>query len=164
MSTQEIQKTTANKDEDENSNESEVKVLLQSLLDDSAQLHNMYKSWNNTLRRLAKEMDREQKKLVKTKPKRHVKQKPQEVTKEMQKFMKQHSGELGEGIQHGTSYTRQVMMKAVSRYIKEKNLQNPENKKQWKSDNALKPLFTLEKDWYTFMQINGLLSRVVVNK
>ena len=61
MSTQEIQKTTGNKDEDENSNESEVKVLLQSLLDDSAQLHNMYKSWNNTLRRLAKEMDREQK-------------------------------------------------------------------------------------------------------
>jgi len=161
MNTQDIHKIKS--EDDEHSDESEVKVLLQSLLDDSAQLHTMYKTWNLTLRRLAKEMEREQKKLVKTKPKRHVKQRPQLVTDDMQKFMKQHGGELGEGIEHGTSYTRQIMMKAVSRYIKDKNLQNPENKKQWKSDKFLKPLFTLEKDWYTFMQINGLLSRVVVN-
>ena len=161
MNTQDIHKIKS--EDDEHSDESEVKVLLQSLLDDSAQLHTMYKTWNLTLRRLAKEMEREQKKLVKTKPKRHVKQRPQLVTDDMQKFMKQHGGELGEGIEHGTSYTRQIMMKAVSRYIKDKNLQNPENKKQWKSDKFLEPLFTLEKDWYTFMQINGLLSRVVVN-
>jgi len=159
MSTTENQKATS---VEVSSNDSEVKVLLQSLLDDSAQLQTMYKSWNTTLKKLAKEMEKEQKKLAKAKPKRHVKQKPQEVTKEMQKFMKQHGGDLPEGVTHGSAYTRQVMMKSVSHYIKEKNLQNPENKKQWKKDTVLTPLFKLEKDWYTFMQINGLLSRVVV--
>jgi len=162
MTTPEIQKSTAT--EEDNTNESEVRVLLQSLLDDSNHLQTMYKTWNGTLRKLAKEMDREQRKLVKTKPKRQVKQKPQEVTPAMQKFMKQYHKEEGEEIKHGTAYTRQVMMKAVSRYIKEKNLQNPENKKQWKADPVLKPLFSLEQEWFTFMQINGLLSRVVVNK
>ena len=46
----------------------------------------------------------------------------------MQAFMKQHAT-LAEGETHGDSYTRQVMMKAVSAYIKKANIQNPENQK-----------------------------------
>ena len=158
MSTQEQQSTT---NADKVSTDSEVKVLLQTLLDDSAQLQGMYKTWNTTLKKLSREMEREQKKLAKQKPKRKVQQKPQLVTPEMQQFMKTHGGEVEGG--HGDSYTRQVMMKAVSGYIKSANLQNGENKKQWAGgDKVLKPLFTLDKEWYTFMQINGLLSRVVV--
>jgi len=143
---------------DATSNGSDVKDLLQTLLDDSANLQTLYKTWNVTLKKLAKEMDREQKKLHKAKPKRKVVQKPQEVTPDMQAFMKKHAADF----EVSTSYTRQVMMKAVSNYIKTANLQNVENKKQWARDKTLTSLFKLEKDWYTFMQINGILSRVVL--
>ena len=66
-------------------------------------------------------------------------------------------------------YTRQVMMKAVSAYIKGSLIQNQENKKQWGENQAgakkvLTPIFGLKEDWYTFMQINGLLSRVVIKE
>ena len=59
-------------------------------------------------------------------------------------------------------YTRQVMMKAVSQYIKDKKLQLEDNRKSWKADKTLVKLFSLDaKKQYTFMNINGLLSRVV---
>ena len=59
-------------------------------------------------------------------------------------------------------YTRQSMMKAVSAYIKSKELQIAENRKSWKADKELVKLFGLDaKETYTFMNINGLLSRVV---
>ena len=82
----------------------------------------------------------------------------------MQKFMKKYPPTLDEGVvlEHNGTYTRQVMMKAVSGYIKTANIQNPENKKQWSKDKVLTPIFDLTDPWYTFMQINGLLSRVVI--
>ena len=53
-------------------------------------------------------------------------------------------------------------MKAVSAYIKSKELQIAENRKSWKADKELVKLFGLDaKETYTFMNINGLLSRVV---
>jgi len=139
---------------------SEVKLLLQSLLDDSAKLQSMYKSWNTTLKSLEKEMDREQKKIVKSRPKRQVNQKPQNVSSAMCSFMKKHAKD----VEASDCFTRQVMMRAVSAYIKEHKLQNAENKKQWGGDKTLKSLFKLDKPFYTFMEINGLISRVVVKK
>ena len=133
-----------------------IKALLSELLTESANLQSQYKTWHANVKKLAKEMEKEQKKLPKAKPRRVVRQKPQEVNKSMQKFM--HTT----GAEKGTSYTRQVMMKQVSAYIKEHTLQNEANKKQWKADKTLKKLFDLNDEWYTFMQINGLLSRVVV--
>ena len=139
---------------------SEVKLLLQSLLDDSAKLQSMYKTWNSTLKNLEKEMEREQKKIVKCRPKRQVNQKPQLVSNSMRNFMKKHAT----NVEASDSYTRQVMMRAVSAYIKEHKLQNSENKKQWAGDKTLKSLFKLDKPFYTFMEINGLISRVVSTK
>ena len=136
--------------------QSEVETLFQSILEDSQSLQASYKSWCQTVKKLQKEMDKEAKKLAKQKPKRKVKQKPQKVTKEMRAFMVKNGGEDSE------AYTRQVMMKSVSVYIKEKKLQNEANKKQWAKDTTLTKLFGLKDDWYTFMQINGLLSRIVV--
>ena len=53
-------------------------------------------------------------------------------------------------------------MKAVSAYIKDKELQIAENRKSWKPDKTLVKLFGLDvKETYTFMNINGLLSRIV---
>ena len=134
----------------------EVQTLFESILADSQSLQQNYKQWCQTVKKLQKEMEKEQKKLAKKKPKRQVKQNPQKVTKSMRTFMTKNHNEDSE------SYTRQVMMKAVSAYIKKHSLQNPENKKQWKKDSTLTKLFGLKKEWYTFMEINGLLSRVVV--
>ena len=58
-------------------------------------------------------------------------------------------------------WTRQVMMRAISAYIKTKDLQLAEDKKKWVDFDSTK-LFSLEKgSLYTFMNINGLISRVV---
>ena len=72
--------------------------------------------------------------------------------------------EEGEELEHIWEVYRQVMMKAVSNYIKTANIQNPDNKKQWAKDKVLTPIFNLKDDRYTFMQINGLLSRVVIKE
>ena len=79
----------------------------------------------------------------------------------MHKFLSKQSCETG----GDGCYTRQVMMKAVSAYIKLKGLQLEENRKSWKADKELVKLFGLDaKETYTFMNINGLLSRVVEKK
>jgi chromatin remodeling complex protein RSC6 len=138
---------------------SDIQVLLDEVVSESSNLQSQYKLWHTNVKKLVKEMKREQKKLSKMKPKRIVKQKPQEVSKSMQKFMyKQCNADKSD------SYTRQHMMKEVSSYIKKQDLQNSANRKQWKPDSCLKKLFDLNNDYYTFMQINGLISRVVIKK
>lgn len=146
--------------------ETSVKSILNQLIEESAKLQSTHKVWHNTLKQLTKEMDKEQKRVIRSRPKRKVVQKPQQVTDKMQKFMKKYSPTLDEGVvlEHNGTYTRQVMMKAVSGYIKSSNIQNPENKKQWAKDKVLTPIFGLTDPWYTFMQINGLLSRVVIKE
>ena len=159
MSNIEQQKTASTSSEVQQPKSSEIKHLLASLLEESSNLQSQYKVWHANVKKLAKEMEKEQKKLAKAKPRRIVRQKPQLVTKPMQTFMAKVGSEKSE------SYTRQVMMKQVSAYIKVQTLQNQANKKQWKADKKLQKLFDLKtgpNDWYTFMQINGLISRVVV--
>ncbi len=142
---------------DSTSTQTEVQQLYDLISSELSASAAAYKTLGVTFKKLKKEMEKEQKKLAKQRPKRVVKQKPQQVTKAMRTFMTKQAGGAD-----SDAYTRQVMMKAVSAYIKAKNLQNPENKKQWKKDATLTKLFGLQKDWYTFMQINGLLTRVVV--
>ena len=146
--------------------ESSVKSILNQLIDESAKMQANHKLWHNSLKQLSKEMDKEVRKVIRSRPKRKVVQKPQKVTEKMQKFMKKYPPVLedGLGLEHNGMYTRQIMMKAVSGYIKSANIQNPENKKQWSKDKVLTPIFGLKEDWYTFMQINGLLSRVVIKE
>ena len=141
--------------------QSSVDSIFESLLTDASNLQSLYKSWVGNIKKLAKEMEREKKRIAKLKPKRQVRQNPQKVSEAMQQFMTKHTPAELE-ITHGDSYTRQVMMKTVSSYIKKSDIQNQENKKQWSgNDKTLKSIFSLEKEWYTFMQINGLLSRVI---
>jgi len=148
-----------------------VKSIIESLRKQSLQFQADIKLWNKNLLVLSKEMERETKKASKSRVKRKVNQKPQKVTDKMQKFMKKHPPTLDDGVEleHNGMYTRQVMMKAVSGYIKSADIQNPENKKQWGeahngAKKVLTPIFGLKEDWYTFMQINGLLSRVVIKE
>lgn len=132
---------------------------LVSLVDSQAK---SFRDMHRQLKKLEKEVVREHKRLSKIqKPKRKVVQKPATVNATMTKFLK---GRTVEAHQEG-GYTRQVMMRAVSAYIKDKGLQLEENKKQWKPDGTLQKLFTLDKTTlYTFMNINGLISRVVIKK
>lgn len=134
-----------------------VASLLQGLVEMSALQAQHTKEIHRSIKRLVTEHEKEQRKQQKTKPKRTVKQKPVTVTADMQKFLQAHGGPAEEG-----GHTRQSMMKVVSSYIKAQKLQLAENKKQWKSDATLTKLFKLEKgQTYSFMNINGLLSRVV---
>tara|TARA_B100000401_G_C52811750_1_gene724243 strand:+ start:1684 stop:2157 length:474 start_codon:yes stop_codon:yes gene_type:complete len=149
VQTQESESTTT---------ESTVQQMLTALVDMAAQQAQQTREMHRNLKKLATEVDKEQKRLAKSsKPRRTVKQKPVGVTKEMEKFLTSHGVEKNEA-----GYTRQVMMKAVSAYIKDKQLQLQDNRKSWKADKTLAKLFDLDpKSHYTFMNINGLLSRVV---
>lgn len=140
---------------------SSVESLMQTLILDAGELQNMYKQWFSTVKKLSVEMKKEKKKMSKKKTKRKVNQKPQKVSNAMRKFMKKYCENTE--VDHSLgAYTRQSMMKTVSSYIKSKNIQNQENKKQWSGkEKKLKSLFGLKQEWYTFMQINGLLSRVI---
>ena len=146
------------KESESTTTESTVQQMLIALVDMAAQQSQQTREMHRNLKKLATEVDKEQKRLAKSsKPRRTVKQKPVLVTKEMDKFL------TGNGVENNESgYTRQVMMKAVSAYIKDKQLQLQDNRKSWKADKTLAKLFDLDpKSHYTFMNINGLLSRVV---
>lgn len=146
------------KESESTTTESTVQQMLTALVDMAAQQAQQTREMHRNLKKLATEVDKEQKRLAKSsKPRRTVKQKPVGVTKEMEKFL------TGHGVEKNDSgYTRQVMMKAVSAYIKDKQLQLQDNRKSWKADKTLAKLFDLDpKSHYTFMNINGLLSRVV---
>lgn len=140
------------------SNSSSVQSLLASLVEMAGNQAQATREMHRNLRKLVTEVEREHKKLQKTsRPKRTVKQKPVSVTAAMGKWLSAQAVESQEG-----GYTRQSMMKAVSAYIKKADLQVAENRKAWKPDNTLIKLFNLDKkQTYTFMNINGLLSRVV---
>ena len=138
--------------------ESTVKQMLEALLEISAQQAQQTREMHRNLKKLSTEVDREQRRLQRSsKPRRTVLQRPVKVNAAMKKFL-----EKQEVVAEDGGYTRQSMMKAVSAYIKSKELQIAENRKSWKADKELVKLFGLEaKETYTFMNINGLLSRVV---
>ena len=152
---QSVESTTTS--EVQTSTVSSTLASLVSLVDTQAK---SFRDMHRQLKKLEKEVIREQKRLSKVqKPKRKVVQKPVAVNSAMTKFL---NGRKVDAHTDG-GYTRQVMMRAVSAYIKDKGLQLEENKKQWKPDSTLVKLFSLDKKTlYTFMNINGLISRVVV--
>lgn len=115
---------------------------------------------HRSLKRLEKEVVREHKRLSKVqRPKRKVVQKPVTVSSKMRKFLTK----LKEPEHADGGWTRQVMMRVVAHYVKAKDLQIAENRKNWKPDSTLKKLFDLENGkLYSFMNINGLISRVVI--
>jgi hypothetical protein len=113
------------------------------------------------LKLLKKEVEKEQKKLVKNnKVKRTIKQNPQQVTVPMHEFVVKN---FPDDQNADMMYTRQNLMRLLSNYIKEQKIQNEDNKKQWSGkEKSLRKIFNLKDDWYTFMQINGLLSYVII--
>jgi chromatin remodeling complex protein RSC6 len=136
--------------------------LLLELTDIAGVLSQQSRELQRTLKNLSSELQKEQKRSTRNiradRPKRTVVQKPVQVNQAMNTFLTSQNVTAVDG-----GYTRQVMMKAISGYIHNQKLQLEENKKEWKPDATLVKLFNLDKTKvYTFMNINGLLSRVVL--
>ena len=158
MSTQETQMNTSEQSTSQ-SGATTLSATLAALGEQVDLQMRSFRDMSKALKRLEKEVAREHKRLSKTpKVKRTVKQTPTAVNAAMSKFLTTQGVEGVDG-----KWTRQSMMKGISTYIKEKDLQLAEDKKKWKPDATLTKLFSLEKgSLYTFMNINGLISRVVV--
>tara|TARA_B110000238_G_C16123803_1_gene438306 strand:- start:312 stop:740 length:429 start_codon:yes stop_codon:yes gene_type:complete len=62
-------------------------------------------------------------------------------------------------VEHGTPLTKAEVMQGISKYIKEKNLQLSENKRQFKPDKKLFKYFGMDtKQPLTFVEIGGHIS------
>jgi len=132
---------------------------LDALVERNARLAAELREINRGLLALRKTFEREQRRATKTKTKRKVEQKPVAVTKPMREFLVKNSGAAATA----EGFTRREMMKALSDYVKNNKLQSAENKKQWTPDATLSKLLDLDrKQAYSFMNLNGLISRVVV--
>jgi chromatin remodeling complex protein RSC6 len=157
MSTETAQSSTSNE------TGMSLNTLMLELTEVANTLFQQSRDLQRNLKRLAAELEKEQKRSQrshKSGVKRTIVHKPVKVNAAMSSFLS------GQGVQATDGgYTRQTMMKAISSYIKSKKLQLEENKKEWKADATLVKLFGLEKNQvHTFMRINGLLSRVVVQQ
>ncbi len=139
--------------------ESSVKALIESLVNTVSTQAQQMRELQKTLKKLSVEIEKESKKVHRVKPKRTVNQKPVQVSPAMATFLQ---GQKVDAAENG-GYTRRAMMKSVSAYIKQHKLQSETNKKEWHPDASLAKLFSLDKkQLYSFMNINGLLSKVVV--
>ena len=99
--------------------ESTVKQMLEALLEISAQQAQQTREMHRNLKKLSQEVEREQRRLQRTsKPRRTVRQRPVSVNAAMKKFLDKQGVTAEDG-----GFTRQSMMKAVSAYIKTKELQ-----------------------------------------
>ncbi len=139
-----------------------VNVTLENLVRLSTSMATSFREMTRTLTQLSKQIEREQRRNNRSRSheKRVVKQKSVTVSKAMSEFMSKNapSVQSEEG-----RFTRRDMMSAVSTYIKTHKLQVETNKRQWTPDATLSKLLNLKKtDVKTFMDVNGLISSVVV--
>lgn len=134
-------------------------TLYEQVLNNHKAINELVKEQSKLLKALEAEMKKSAKKVKGEK--KQMKQNPQKVNDEMQKFITKN---FKEESNKDSMYTRHQMQRFVSTFIKNQNIQNPENKKQWNGkDKTLKKLFGLTDDWYAFIQVNGLISKVIVN-
>lgn len=77
-------------------------------------------------------------------------QPPLSLSKDLETFL---------SVQHGTKLTKAEVMKSISSYIKEKNLQVSENKRQFVPNKQLAKIFNIKKPTpLTFVEINKHVS------
>ena len=158
MSSTTITTTTTNT----NSVETETPVTQPSLFEQIMNNHKVMTDLVKEQGKLIKSLESEMKKSTKKVKgeKKQMKQNPQKVNEEMQKFITKN---FKDDSNKESMYTRHQMQRFISTYIKSQNIQNPENKKEWSGkDKTLKKLFGLTENWYAFIQVNGLISKVIV--
>jgi len=135
-----------------------VQEAFQALLTAHSEVLQGQKDLHRSLTTLSRQVNREYSRLSRQRTKRVVVQTPVAVSKQMVKFM----NTLGV---EGKTFTRRVMMKAVSGYVKANDLQLADNRKCWTADAKLARVFkkhpVVKGDTYSFLNINGFLSSVV---
>jgi hypothetical protein len=121
-----------------------------------------FRKLQQQVKTLTAEVEREQRKHAKqrqttARAKRTVVQKPVQVSAEMRAFMSAQKVDAVDG-----GFTRQVMMRTISGYIKTHKLELEADRKRWRPDATLGKLLNIsEKESFTFLTINGLISRVI---
>jgi len=96
-----------------------------------------------TLQKVCKQAE----KLSKKKKKNQTKN---TLSEDLEKFL---------SVEHGTLLTKAEVMKGISKYIKDKDLQLEENKRQFKPDKKLNKVFGMDvKKALTFVEIGGHIS------
>jgi len=72
------------------------------------------------------------------------------LSEELEKFL---------SVAHGTQLTKAEVMKGISTYIKDKNLQLADNKRTFKADKKMQKVFGMDsKKSLTFVEIGGHIS------
>ena len=119
-------------------------------------------SVKKALRALEKNAIKNQKKLDKKKNKKKSASaihKPREVKPELLKFM---NSNLGKDEEKLTLVSRAQALRSVSKYIKDKGLQNPEAKKFFKPNAALVKMLGIDKNTeYKFLDLNKHLTHLL---
>ena len=135
-----------------------VQDAFQALLTAHGEVLQGQKDLHRSLTALSRQVTREYSRLSRQRTKRVVVQTPVAVSKQMVKFMN------AQGVE-GSTFTRRVMMKTVSAYVKANDLQLADNRKCWTADAKLARVFkkhpVVKGDTYSFLNINGFLSSVV---
>ena len=146
--------------------------LLAQLIQEGESLRNESRTHLSNIKKVLVLVNKERKTLRKgrNRVKRTIVQKAQPVNKTMQKFMKDNKTILStetedKTVAVSTEYVRRDMMRVVSAYIKKKDLQIASDRKKWLPDKTLKTLFKItdSKAEFSFMNVNGLITRVIVS-
>ena len=124
-----------------------LNLLYKGLYDELAVAGKQVKSIQENLKSLNKEF-RNLYKQTRTKEKRP--QTPLSLSKDLSKFL---------SVEQGTKLTKSEVMKSISSYIKEKNLQVAENKRQFVPNKQLAKIFNMKSPYsMTFVEINKHVS------
>ena len=122
-------------------------TLYKGIYDELAVAGKQVRSIQDSLKQLNREfrnLDR-QNKARKKRP-----QTPLSLSTDLENFL---------SLQHGTKLTKAEVMKSISSYIKEKNLQVAENKRQFIPNKQLAKIFNIKKPQsMTFVEINKHVS------
>jgi len=122
-------------------------TLYKGIYDELAVAGKQVRSIQDSLKQLNREfrnLDR-QNKAKKKRP-----QTPLSLSTDLENFL---------SVQHGTKLTKAEVMKSISSYIKEKNLQVAENKRQFIPNKQLAKIFNIKKPQsMTFVEINKHVS------
>ena len=139
------------------SEESSTELLFKKLLNQFQDVQNIMKTLHSNLKVLEKEVAREKKE---SKKKEHKKK---SVKKQLSGFAKASpiSNDLANflGLSHDSQIARTEVTSKVIAYVKQFNLQNPEDKKQIVPDEKLSALLQSGTDRVTFFNLQTYLKK-----
>ena len=137
--------------------ESSTELLFKKLLNQFQDVQNIMKTLHSNLKVLEKEVAREKKESKKKESKK------KNVKKQLSGFAKATpiSNDLADflGVTHDTQIARTEVTSKVIAYVKQQNLQNPEDKKQIVPDAKLGGLLQSGSDKVTFFNLQTYLKK-----